>query len=120
VLGYPDGGDLATTTARIQKAILLKGPDIYHAGTFSREVYILKGAIGQGDGPVISRDGRMRGIVFGADMDDPDTGFALTATSVDRADVSRRQHETGSHPGLYRVTMSALDLPVTGIARFNV
>jgi hypothetical protein len=79
VLGYPDGGDLATTTARIQETILLKGPDIYHADTVSREVYILKGSVGEGDGPVIGRDGRMLGIVFGADMDDPDTGFALTA-----------------------------------------
>jgi len=78
-LGYPDGGDLATTTARIQETILLTGPDIYHADTVSREVYILKGSVGEGDGPVIGRDGRMLGIVFGADMDDPDTGFALTA-----------------------------------------
>ena len=82
VLGYPDGGDLATTTARIQETILLKGPDIYHADTVSREVYILKGSVGEGDGPVIGRDGRMLGIVFGAAIDDPDTGFALTAREL--------------------------------------
>ena len=82
VLGYSDGGDLATSTARIQETILLKGPDIYHADTVSREVYILKGPVGEGDGPVIGRDGRMLGIVFGAAIDDPDTGFALTAREL--------------------------------------
>jgi S1-C subfamily serine protease len=40
----------------------------------------------QGDsgGPLIDLDGRVLGVVFGAAVDDPDTGFVLTADEVHR------------------------------------
>lgn len=84
VLGYPGGGDFTATPARIRETIELNGPDIYHSTTVNRQVYTIRGAVHQGNsgGPLIDRDGKVLGVVFGAAMDDPDTGFVLTATQV--------------------------------------
>jgi S1-C subfamily serine protease len=86
VLGYPGGGDFTATPARIRETIQLNGPDIYHTTTVTREVYTIRGAVHQGNsgGPLIGKDGRVVGVVFGAAVDDPDTGFVLTAKEVDR------------------------------------
>ena len=37
---------------------------------------------GNSGGPLIDRDGRVLGVVFGAAVDDADTGFVLTANEV--------------------------------------
>jgi S1-C subfamily serine protease len=86
VLGYPGGGAFAATPARIRETITLNGPDIYHTTTVNREVYTIRGAVHQGNsgGPLIGRDGRVLGVVFGAAVDDADTGFVLTAKEVNR------------------------------------
>ncbi|MCW2512027.1 MAG: serine protease [Mycobacterium sp.] len=81
VLGYQDGGDLTTTTARITETIQLKGPNIYKSETVDREVYILRGPVRQG-GPLVGTDGRVLGIVFGTSVEDRETGFALTAKEL--------------------------------------
>jgi S1-C subfamily serine protease len=84
VMGYPGGGDFTATPARIREIIQLKGPDIYHTNTVTREVYTIRGTVRQGNsgGPLIDRDGRVLGVVFGAAVDDADTGFVLTANEV--------------------------------------
>jgi S1-C subfamily serine protease len=84
VMGYPGGGDFTATPARIREIIQLNGPDIYHTTTVTREVYTIRGAVRQGNsgGPLIDRDGRVLGVVFGAAVDDADTGFVLTANEV--------------------------------------
>jgi S1-C subfamily serine protease len=86
VLGYPGGGAFTATPARIRETIQLSGPDIYHTTTVMREVYTIRGAVHQGNsgGPLIARDGRVLGVVFGAAVDDADTGFVLTAKEVAR------------------------------------
>lgn len=81
VIGYPDGGDLTTTTARIHETVQLTGPNIYKADIVEREVYILKGLLSHG-GPLIGGDGRVLGIVFGTSVDDEYTSFALTAKEL--------------------------------------
>ena len=82
--GYPGGGDFAATPARIREIIELNGPDIYRTGTVTREVYTIRGTVRQGNsgGPMIDRTGKVLGVVFGAAVDDADTGFVLTANEV--------------------------------------
>lgn len=86
VLGYPGDGELVAAPARIRQVIELDGPDIYRSMTTTREVYTIRGAVAQGSsgGPLIDVDGRVLGVVFGAAVDDRETGFALTAKEVAR------------------------------------
>ncbi len=86
VLGYPGGGDFVATPARIREIIELNGPDIYRTTTVNREVYTIRGTVRQGNsgGPMINRTGQVLGVVFGAAVDNNDTGFVLTAHEVSR------------------------------------
>lgn len=86
VMGYPGGGDFVATPARVRETIELNGPDIYRTTTVTREVYTIRGTVRQGNsgGPMIDREGRVLGVVFGAAVDDADTGFVLTAKEVAR------------------------------------
>ncbi|EUA05927.1 colicin V production family protein [Mycobacterium kansasii 732] len=85
VLGYPGGGNFTATPARIREAIKLSGPDIYrNPQPVTRDVYTIRANVEQGDsgGPLIDLNGQVLGVVFGAAVDDPDTGFVLTAGEV--------------------------------------
>lgn len=86
VLGYPGGGPFTATPARVREVIKLNGPDIYRNTTVTREVYTIRGTVRQGNsgGPMINRQGKVLGVVFGAAVDDVDTGFVLTAQEVAR------------------------------------
>ena len=86
VLGYPGGGDFAATPSRVREVIELNGPDIYRTTTVNREVYTIRGTVRQGNsgGPLIDSQGQVLGVVFGAAVDDTDTGFVLTANEVER------------------------------------
>lgn len=86
VLGYPGGGIFEATPARIREIIQLNGPDIYQRDTVTREVYTIRGLVRQGNsgGPLIDVNGHVLGVVFGAAVDDSDTGFVLTAKEVAR------------------------------------
>ncbi len=84
VMGYPGGGDFQATPARVREIIQLSGPDIYRNATVTREVYTVRATVEQGNsgGPMIDMNGRVLGVVFGAAVDDNDTGFVLTAKEV--------------------------------------
>lgn len=84
VMGYPGGGEFTATPARVRETIELNGPDIYHTTTVNRTVYTIRGTVKQGNsgGPMIDTDGKVLGVVFGAAVDDADTGFVLTAEEV--------------------------------------
>lgn len=86
VLGYPGGGDFVATPARVREIIELSGPDIYKSTTVNREVYTIRGLVRQGNsgGPMINRAGKVIGVVFGAAVDDNDTGFVMTTNEVAR------------------------------------
>jgi S1-C subfamily serine protease len=47
-------------------------------------VYTIRANVEQGNsgGPLIDMSGHVLGVVFGAAVDDPDTGFVLTAGEV--------------------------------------
>jgi S1-C subfamily serine protease len=84
VMGYPGGGGFLATPARIRELIELSGPDIYRGATVNREVYTVRASVEQGNsgGPLIDLNGQVLGVVFGAAVDDNDTGFVLTAKEV--------------------------------------
>lgn len=84
VMGYPGGGDFVATPARVREIIELSGPDIYRDATVTREVYTVRATVEQGNsgGPLLDLNGRVLGVVFGAAVDDNDTGFVLTAKEV--------------------------------------
>ena len=86
VLGYPGGGEFVATPARVREIIELSGPDIYKTTTVNREVYTIRGLVRQGNsgGPMINRAGKVIGVVFGAAVDDNDTGFVMTTDEVSR------------------------------------
>ena len=85
-MGYPGGGDFIATPSRIREVIELNGPYIYRTTTVTREVYTIRGTVRQGNsgGPMIDRGGKVLCVVFGAAIDDVDTGFVLTAEEVGR------------------------------------
>ena len=84
VLGYPLDGPFTVTPARIRQEINLKGPDIYETGEVTRDVYTVRAVVRSGNsgGPMIDTDGNVTGVVFGAALDDSETGFVLTAATV--------------------------------------
>jgi S1-C subfamily serine protease len=86
VMGYPGGGAFEATPARIREVIELNGPDIYRTKTITREVYTIRGTVRQGNsgGPLIDMNSRVLGVVFGAAVDDAETGFVLTSKEVSR------------------------------------
>ncbi len=85
VLGYPGAESFKGTAVQIREVTELNGPDIYSAGSVTREVYILTGTFprsGSSGSPLIDMDGRVLGVYFGAETHDSTTGFALTAAQV--------------------------------------
>ncbi len=81
VIGYPLDGPFTATAARIRDVRNVKGPDIYERRTVIREVYSIYSKVRSGNsgGPLVDSTGRLLGVIFAAAVDDPDTGFALTA-----------------------------------------
>ncbi|PRX44777.1 colicin V production protein [Prauserella shujinwangii] len=84
VLGYPLDGPYTATPARVRQRINLQGPDIYDANTVQRDVFTVRGQVRSGNsgGPMVDPGGQVLGVVFGASVEDPDTGFVLTADEV--------------------------------------
>ena len=84
VMGFPQSGPFEAAPARIRGVINIAGPDIYATGRVEREAYTLRGNIRQGNsgGPVLTPEGEVAGVVFGASVDSSETGYALTAREV--------------------------------------
>lgn len=84
VMGFPQSGPFKASPARVRDRITIAGPDIYSAGRIEREAYTLRGHIQQGNsgGPLFDAHGDVIGVVFGAAVDDADTGYALTTDEV--------------------------------------
>lgn len=86
VMGFPESGPFEAAPARIRDRLLIAGPDIYASGRVEREAYTVRGTIRQGNsgGPLLDPEGRVLGVVFGASVDQTDTGYAVTAQEVQR------------------------------------
>lgn len=81
VAGFPGGGSYRLEPARIRDTIDARGPDIYHRSQVTREVFSLFASVepGNSGGPLLDFEGEVYGVVFAKSLDDPDTGYALTA-----------------------------------------
>jgi S1-C subfamily serine protease len=93
IAGFPENRDvrnLFVGPARIRDVQRIRGPNIYSTRTVTREAYAIRGAVRSGNsgGPLLATDGSVYGVIFAAALDDPDTGFALTAAQV-AADARR-------------------------------
>ena len=90
VAGFPENGSYDVRSARVRARIDANGPDIYHRGTVQRDVYSLFTTVRQGNsgGPLLTPEGKVYGVVFAKSLDDPDTGYALTADEI-REDITR-------------------------------
>ncbi|OKK18437.1 colicin V synthesis protein [Streptomyces sp. CB00455] len=84
VAGFPENGAYDVRPARVRGRINANGPDIYHRGTVRRDVYSLFATVRQGNsgGPLLTPDGKVYGVVFAKSLDDPNTGYALTADEI--------------------------------------
>lgn len=81
VLGYPLDGPYTARAARVRDVRDIRGPNIYGDHTVVREIYTIRSDVRSGNsgGPMLSTDGTVLGVVFAAAVDDPSTGFVLTA-----------------------------------------
>ncbi|MEU1076682.1 MULTISPECIES: MarP family serine protease [unclassified Streptomyces] len=88
VAGFPEDQPYDVRAARVRGRITPPGPDIYHRGTVTREVYSLFTTVrpGNSGGPLLTPDGKVYGVVFAKSLDDPNTGYALTANEI-REDI---------------------------------
>ena len=79
VFGYPGGGPLAISPARIAETVNAAGTDIYRTGRTRREVYVLATELAPGDsgGPLVDQRGRAVGVAFAIDPGQEATGYAL-------------------------------------------
>jgi S1-C subfamily serine protease len=84
VAGYPQNGPFRAVAARIRARQPAQGPDIYQSRQVTREIYAVYATVrpGNSGGPLLAPDGRVYGVVFAASVDDPQTGYALTAREV--------------------------------------
>lgn len=84
VAGFPGGGPLDASAARVRALLEARGEDIYGHSGVTRSVYSFRGSVipGNSGGPLLSPEGRVLGVVFASGVDDPSTGYALTAEQV--------------------------------------
>lgn len=85
VFGYPGGGPLEISPARIAETVDAAGTNIYRTGRTRRQVFVVAADLAPGDsgGPLVDQRGRMVGVAFAIDPGEEGTAYALTRAEVD-------------------------------------
>lgn len=94
VAGYPNNAPALTPVpARVRAKIIARGSDIYGESEVRREVYSIRAVVkpGNSGGPLLATDGDVYGVIFAASVEDPETGYALTAREVAPIAAAGRQ-----------------------------
>jgi S1-C subfamily serine protease len=93
--GYPLNRGLTMVPATIAQSETADGTNIYGGQGVAREIYPMNADIrpGNSGGPLLSKNGRVYGVVFAASTDFKDIGYALTASEV-ASDAQQGSHAT--------------------------
>jgi S1-C subfamily serine protease len=85
VEGYPYGGPFTTGAAQVLAVSTEPIPDIYGTSRTDREVYTIAAVVqpGNSGGPLLATDGRVAGVVFARNADDPELGYAMTNAELE-------------------------------------
>ena len=84
VAGYPLDASFTARPARVGRAELADGPDIYDRTHVTRDIYPIRALVepGNSGGPLIAPGGQVYGMVFAAAVSVKDTGYALTGSEI--------------------------------------
>jgi S1-C subfamily serine protease len=87
VLGYPENGPYTVTPARVGETRGTISEDSYGRGPIDRTITALGGDVRSGNsgGPLLSKDGKVVGVVFAATTSGPRGGFAVPVDEVRNA-----------------------------------
>jgi hypothetical protein len=87
VLGYPENGPYTVTPARVGETRETISEDSYGRGPIDRTITALGGDVRSGNsgGPLLSKDGKVVGVVFAATTSGPRGGFAVPVDEVRNA-----------------------------------
>lgn len=86
-IGYPGGGDRTISVARVRADTRAVGRDIYSRSSVTREIYVLRAHVRQGNsgGPFVDDAGRVRGLIFAASAENSEESYALTGPEIQEA-----------------------------------
>lgn len=84
IVGFPNGGNLKTSPVLITSEFQSIGANIDGVGEVKREVIVFGGPVWPGDsgGPLLNSAGQVLGVVFAADAQSENTGYALAPNEV--------------------------------------
>jgi S1-C subfamily serine protease len=83
-VGYPNGGKLRTSAVSVSAEFESLGTDIDGNGEARRAVIVFGGDVkpGNSGGPLLNDQGQVLGVVFAADEQNKNTGYALAPSEV--------------------------------------
>lgn len=105
IAGFPQGGPFRAEPARVRTVVDARGDDIYGQAGVERQVYVVRGTVqpGNSGGPLLDLDGRVLGMVFGADEQQESVGYAVTAAQLESAVTASPELSAGVDTGTCRL-----------------